>query len=359
MNNLIFTTRFLTIKNITLETFKEKTNGNYQTQTSYSNKSNTFHTTFDLNFSWGEIKTYSFERRINDENFEKTIMYVTPKLYSCPRKINALDSNGEILSKDDLIKYKSPTITILEKNNDLSLIIKGGDDEQSKIRHKLLGGTGASSDSKAKWKDIDIIGRDEKVNIYPSDFLLWLISKFNAKYKFKYRNHPNLNLPNNDLEFKITDIISLQDNGISKKIKRKGSGSNLLNDPIVKAIIAGIDNINGLGFSIVFNNDNIIEFILKTDGSIELIDTCRIGYPQTITSNHANYFEIMTHIIFEEILSLLFEEFNNDSNWTDTEKHKLKLEFCIQTTENLCQILNINFSNSVQYPNLIRELIIK
>lgn len=351
MNNITYTTRFLIIKNTTLEKFEEKISGNYLIQVSYSNKLNTSNQTFDLNFNWGEMQTYSFERRINDQNFAKEISYLTPRLYSCPRNINALDNNGEILPKDELIKYRTPIVTILEQNNDLLLIIKGGDDDQSKIKHKLLGGKGASQDSKNKWKDAVITDRSENTNLYNSDFLLWLISKSDADYSFECKNNQ---------KFRIVDIISLQDDGVNKQIKRKGVGFKLLDDPIVKAIIAGVENISGLGFSIVFENENIIEFILNSDGCIELLDTCKINLPLYISSSHPHYFEIMTHIIYNEILPVFINEFNqNSENWNLTEKYKLRLNYCIQTTQNLCQILNINFSNSVNKEGIINKLTIE
>ncbi|MGL5350123.1 hypothetical protein [Cetobacterium somerae] len=357
MNNLSSTTRFLKLSNITLESFQEKITGDYTTTTTYKNSDKTESQVININFSWGEVETYNFTRRNNkNEHIEVNIKYIKPKLYTISLNSNALDISGDILPIDEIVKSKYSIVTLLEKNNDLLLLIKGGNDEQSKIRHKLLGGHGSNAHAKRQWNGVEILNSDKNKNIYQSDFLLWLISKVRSNYVFSYSNL-GLDTPYNDLKFRITDIISILDNGISKQVKRKGAGANLLNDPIVKAIIAGVDNISGLGFSITYNNHNVIEFILGTDGCIEILDTCIIGFP-TIQSNHNNYFEVMTYIIYQEILPLLLNEFEQDTTWI-TVKHQLKLDYCIQTTEALCNILGIPFINSATSISSITQLEVK
>lgn len=305
MKKKFFNTKSLILRDVNLNSFKEKINKDYSIVKDGINR----------NFKWGEVEESEIEY-LDDVNtiIKKTILRIECELSHLENGIESI---------------RKVPVMILEKKNDLYLIVKCNESDQTTIKSKLLGQYGASPSAKKAWKNIKIELPENKFDLR---FFLWLISKENKL------------LVNSNMTMQINEIITLTDNGIHiTNLKRRSVGSEILKDPIMKAIVSTIDSIESIGLRVSINRGDF-SFILDKNGEIDIREDSQLREPIHITLKKFQGYEKIICMIKEVIIKFLYTEYERDELWNDEKIRELKLQNLYETIEKMCEVLGITRS---------------
>lgn len=279
------------------------------------------------------------------ENFsEQTLEFIDKNNNQYNRTVFCIDA---IISsqKGDFI-YTRPVKTILiEKNNNLVLILRGNSEIQTKIKSKLLGQHTNNENIKGLWEGVEINLPQVTFSV---NFLLWLINLYVSQEIFEVEN----------IQCRIADITYISDEGIYLSgIRKKGRGNRLINDPIIKATIATIETIDAIGLKLNFGF-GMVNFILHNNGEIEINDESYINLPIRFDYNSQFGLERMVFFIKEiiiENLKTLYRDFDENEDYFKN----IKSQFLLNTINEFGEILHINTSDERNGDTNIREIIIK
>ncbi len=312
----------LLLKNISLNDFKEKTRGDYNIQT---NKGT-------MSFGW---KNFS----------EQELSYIDSENNTMNKTIYCIEAFISSVSGEN-IDTKKVNVLIIEKGEDLLLVIKGNSEIQTKIKSKLLGKYTSLNHIKELWNNTEVKLPESFLDV---NFLLWLIDLYQKKETIVLKKIP----------CKIIDISYLSDNGVYLSgIKKKGMGNNLTNDPIIKATIASVDTIDALGLKIRFNH-GILCFILHSNGEIDLNYESYINLPTFLNCDVLYGIERIIYFIKEILVKELILKYKREFSGNDDYFKNIKYQFLLNTIEEISQILNINVTKELDENANVQEIILK
>lgn len=310
------------LKNISLEDFERKINNDYTIQTEFGNQE----------FGWQDFSRTNFQYLNSEKEIRgKEVICIKAKLAS---------------KNEDTIEHRLINSFIVENENNLHLIIKGSPEIQTRIKSKLLGKRTPLANIKELWEDVEVKYPEPILTV---NFLLWLVDKYDKEEVFLVNN----------LKCKILDITFISDNGTYLSgIKKKGTGNNLINDPIIKATLATVDTIDALGIKLHFET-GIVNFILHNNGEFDLSDECDIKQPTYISLTQEYGAEKIGFFIREILIKGLKEAFINEGGENLEYFKKIKSEFLLDTIKEFGEILGINIINEVADNENIKEIILK
>lgn len=312
----------LLLKNISLNDFKEKIKGDYNIKISEG----------ILSFGW---KNFS----------EQELSYIDSENNTINKTIYCIDAFISSVSGEN-IDTKKVNVLIIEKREDLLLVIKGNSEIQTKIKSKLLGNYTPLNHIKKLWSDTEVKLPEPFLDV---NFLLWLIDLYQKEETIVLDRFP----------CKIIDISYLSDNGVYLSgIKKKGMGKNLTDDPIIKATIASVDTIDALGLKIHFNY-GIVYFILHNNGEIDLNYESYINLPTFFNSDVPYGIEKIMYFIKEILVKELISKYREEIYGNDDYFKNIKYQFLLNTIEEISQILHINVIKELKENTNVQEIILK
>lgn len=285
----------------------------------------------NLAFSWDQIEEHTVSY-FNDDNETINI-----PLKSIKATISSCINNEE--------ERKVISMIVNEEGENLELVIKGDSSVQSKVRAKLFGKNTSNERIKNLWNGQEIEYPDNQFDL---NFLLWLIKN--------YKNGTVLTI--NNFRFKIIDIPFISDKGIHmSNIKRKGRGRGLVNDPIIKAVIASIDTIDALGLKIAFNGGDI-DFTLNSNGEIEINSETSIRSPLKLNLDSDHGFEKIITFIKKIIIKNLKDLYAQDTQ-AQAEINKMKSDYLIEMSRDIANLSGVQFLNRIVGNQPINRIIVE
>lgn len=315
------------IKNINLETFLKNTGKLYDIEIKDKTKG-----IIKMPFAWEEYEETELSYFSSDRET------INKKIHSIKAKISS-NIKGEI-------EIKKIPVVIIEKGSDLVLILKTDATNHKKIMSKLLGQSTTNPHIKDTWKNYTIKNPE---TIFKLDFLIWLIDMYYEEKEIK----------RNNISFKVINIPYISDKGIYLEgLQRKGRGEKLINDPIIKAIIAVVDTIDTLGLRVKFEG-GCLEFILHENGEFDINNDSYFGGPITFNIDSDYGYERMAYFIKEIIIENLIREYENDNDWDKEKVKKIKLNHLCEMLEEISEILNIKINKNVEKNTDIKEITLK
>lgn len=280
------------------------------------------------------------------ENFsEQKISYINTEKQPQNRKIYCIDA---IISskKNDSIERRTVKVTLVEKESNLVLIIKGNTEVQTKIKSKLLGQHTSNLLVKELWRDIEILLPEKNISI---NFLLWLIDLYSKEEIINFQN----------LKCKIIGITYISDEGVYLSgIRKKGAGNKLTDDPIIKATIATVDTIDAIGLKINFGC-GMVNFILHNNGEIDMNSESYINLP--ISFEYSDLFgaERIVFFIKEILIENLKKIYRKNIAQNKNYFSEIKYQFLLKTIDDFGEILKIEVSNTVAKNKNVSQIILK
>ncbi len=344
MNSVYHQATNLYINNITLEEFKEKIKINGNTFLSYDPSST-------MIFNWGEIEHVIIEdvKSLEMKTFDKIPMNRLKATISSAERskiIENLTKNPQEKNdtKDFIHNTKIEIIVIEKDEGKLLLVIKGNDDTKSSIRCKLLGESTSNKHIKKTWKNNQITLPE---NVFDLDFLIWLISK------------KGLQISYSNLDMVINDVTYLADTGgRGSNINRRGKGRDLMNDPIAKAIIAGIDSVETIGLKIDLEYGNL-DFRLHKNGELQINSDSSINIPNYRNFGHEEGFTYIVYNIYCKIIPNLLNYFKNDKSWNEDAKNNLKRKYFSESIIKISEGLGIEIENNLVDDETLKKIILE
>ncbi|MGL5051838.1 MAG: hypothetical protein ACRC6A_09565 [Fusobacteriaceae bacterium] len=285
----------------------------------------------NLTFSW-------------DEEIDETVSYFdnNNETIDIPLKIVKVTISSCINNQEE---SKVISMVINKCGEDLEVLIKGDSSVQSKVKAKLFGKSTSNERTKKLWSEKEIEYPKEQFDL---NFLLWLIKNYKNK----------ILLRTNNFEFKIIDIPFISDKGIYlSDIKRKGRGRELINDPIVKAVIVSIETIDALGLKISFKGGEI-DFTISSNGEIEISSETNIRSPLQLNLDSDYGFEKIIIFIKKIIIMNLRSLYKNDTQ-AQVEINKMKSDYLIKMSQDIAELSGVEFMNRIIDNEPIKRIIVE
>lgn len=285
----------------------------------------------NLTFAWDQIEEHTVSYfNNNDETINIPLKSIKATISSC---VNSQEESKVI------------SMVVNEEGDDLEIVIKGDSSVQSKVKAKLFGKNTSNERAKDLWNGQEIKYPNEQFDL---NFLLWLIKN--------YKNNTLLTI--NNFRFKIIDIPFISDKGIyMSNIKRKGRGRGLVNDPIIKAVIASIDTIDALGLKIAFNGGDI-DFTLNSNGEIEINSETSIRSPLQLNLDSDHGFEKIITFIKKIIIKNLKDLYAHDAQ-AQVEINKMKSDYLIEMSRDIANLSGVQFLNKIVGNQPINRIIVE
>lgn len=276
---------------------------------------------------------------------EQEVSYIDINKESHNKKIYCLDA---VISsqRGGMVEERTVKVTLIEKNSNLILVIKGNSEVRAKIKSKLLGQKTPNSLVAELWKGIETIIPKENIAV---NFLLWLIDLYSEEKVITFQN----------LKCKIIDITYISDKGVYlSEIRKKGAGNKLTDDPIIKATIATVDTIDAIGLKINFGC-GMVNFILHNNGEIDINSESYINFPVSFEYNDLFGAERLVFFIKEILIENLKKIYEENIAQRKDYFSEIKYQFLLKTINDFGEILKIEVSNTVAKNKNVSQIILK